>query len=369
MFDVAIIGAGLAGLELSKTLSAKGLSVLLVDRKTDLRQHVHTTGIFVRKTLEDFSLPADCLGQAVRHVRLHSPAGQCLALCSPHDEFRVGRMGKLYTHLLEQSQNNGTVFSAGTHFISSSKSSHGSVLHLEQNQQALSVQTRFLVGADGAVSGVAKDLRLEPNKEFIIGVEDLYTNVPLRGEPCFDVYLEPKLAPGYIAWMVHDGEHVHLGTGGYAHKFDAKIALETFKKRLATQFDFSQAQHLERRGGRIPVGGVLKNIVNSRGLLLGDAAGAVSPLTAGGLDPAIRLAHHTAQILEQHLGGNPQALSHYNSRAMRSRFASRLLLRRLLTTVTQPQLLELGFAALKLEPLKSLAWQIFFGRGGAKSLG
>lgn len=363
-FDVTVIGAGLSGLELTKELSSRGLSVLLVDRKPDLSQHVHTTGIFVRKTLEDFELPGHCLGQVVRQVKLFSPARQCLILQSPDDEFRVGRMGKLYSHLLEQSQNLGAVFSGGTHFIGSSKAANGSVLHFSREGQDFTAKTRFLVGADGAISKVAQDLKLEQNKEFIVGVEDVFEGVPLVGKPRFEVYLEPKLAPGYIAWVVHDGEHVHLGTGGYLHKFDPAKALETFRKSLNTQFDFSCARLLERRGGRIPVGGVLKNICNQRGLLLGDASGAVSPLTAGGLDPAMRLAHFAAQILEQHLNGDPRALSLYNSLEWRSKYASRLWMRHLLTSITNPQLLELGFGALKLEPFKSLAWHVFFGRGG-----
>jgi flavin-dependent dehydrogenase len=363
-FDVAVIGAGLAGLELTKELGRRGLSVLLVDRKPDLSQHVHTTGIFVRNTLEDFDLPAHCLGQVVRQVKLFSPARQCLTLQSPHDEFRVGRMGKLYTHLLEQSQNLGAVFSGGTHFIGSSKAKNGSVLHFSRDGQDFTAKTRFLVGADGATSKVAQDLKLEQNAEFIVGVEDVLEGVPLVGEPRFEVYLEPKLAPGYIAWVVHDSEHVHLGTGGYLQKFDPAKALDTFRKSLNTQFDFSRAIRLERRGGRIPVGGVLKNICNHRGLLLGDASGAVSPLTAGGLDPAMRLAHFAAQILERYLNGDVLALNLYNSLEWRAKYASKLWMRHFLTSITNPQLLELGFAGLKLEPFKSLAWHVFFGRGG-----
>jgi hypothetical protein len=39
-------------------------------------------------------------------------------------------------------------------------------------------------------------------------------------------------------------------------------------------------------------------------------------------------------------------------------------MRHLLNSLTNPQLLEIGFTALKLEPFKSLAWHVFFGRGG-----
>src|SRR6267154_6315147 len=100
-YDVVIVGAGLAGLQCSRLLGRNGLRVLLVDQKTTLDQSIHTTGIFVRRTLEDFDFPADCLGPPVRHVTLYSPARRTMDLVSPHDEFRVGRMGRLYQRFLD----------------------------------------------------------------------------------------------------------------------------------------------------------------------------------------------------------------------------------------------------------------------------
>ncbi|HEX3144653.1 MAG TPA: FAD-dependent oxidoreductase, partial [Pyrinomonadaceae bacterium] len=99
-YDVVIVGAGLAGLQLSRLLAENQLRVLLIDRKTSLTQSIHTTGIFVRRTLEDFSLPDDCLGPVVRDVTLYSPARRSIELHSPYDEFRVGRMGLLYQRFL-----------------------------------------------------------------------------------------------------------------------------------------------------------------------------------------------------------------------------------------------------------------------------
>lgn len=69
-YDVAVIGAGLAGLQCARLLAGQGVRVLLVDRKRSLDQAVHTTGIFVRRTLADFDLPEECLGPPVRHVTL-----------------------------------------------------------------------------------------------------------------------------------------------------------------------------------------------------------------------------------------------------------------------------------------------------------
>ena len=91
-FDVTIVGAGLAGLQCARLLGQSGRRVLLLDRKNSLTRNIHTTGIFVRRTLTDFDIPEDCLGPAIRDVTLYSPRHRPLELKSKHDEFRIGRM-------------------------------------------------------------------------------------------------------------------------------------------------------------------------------------------------------------------------------------------------------------------------------------
>src|SRR5882724_3297318 len=116
-YDVIVVGAGLAGLQCARLLGKQGLRVLLVDRKPALDESIHTTGIFVRRTLEDFSFPEDCLGPPVRSVRLYSPARRSLDLSSPYDEFRVGRMGLLYQRFLHRSICAGVEWMPSTQFI------------------------------------------------------------------------------------------------------------------------------------------------------------------------------------------------------------------------------------------------------------
>jgi len=359
-YDVTIIGAGLAGLQCARLLARKGLQVLLVDRKNALDQKIHTTGIFVRRTLLDFDIPDDCLGPPIKHVTLYSPAQRSMDFVSEHDEFCIGRMGQLYHRYLQQCLLVGVQWLPETSYLEHFSTNGKLTVRLATE----TVTTRYLIGADGARSRVARDLKLDLNREWIVGVESVFEGAVIDGPPRLLCFLDPELAPGYIAWIAHDGEETHLGVGGYPSRFDPLAALETFRSRVANIVDLQHAKQIERRAGYIPVGGVLRNIANTNGLLVGDAAGAVSPLTAGGLDPCMRLSAFAAQVVAEYLSsGNPEVLTIYSGELFRARFASRLWARRVASTLCQRQLLELGCAVLRVPVLNRIARHVFFGRG------
>lgn len=363
-YDVVVVGAGLAGLQCARLLGREGLSVLLADARPALDRSIHTTGIFVRKTLEDFDLPASCLGAPVRDVILYSPARRALRLVSRHDEFRVGRMGPLYAHLLEECRAAGVAWAPATRYTGSEGSHGESLLRFEREGRAVWVSCRFLIGADGARSLVAQDLGLDVNREWIVGVEEVLEGCPRGGVPSLHAFLDPVRAPGYLAWVADDGDEVHVGVGGYPARFDPLAALRSFRESLGGIVDLSGARTVERRGGRIPVGGVLRRIASPRGLLVGDAAGAPSPLTAGGLDPCMRLSALAARIVPRYLeSGDAAALAIYSGSRFRARFIARRFMRRALALVTSARVLETGCALLRSPVLRPIARQVFFGRG------
>ena len=238
------------------------------------------------------------------------------------------------------------------------------IVRLEKNGSAFSVAAKVLIGADGANSRVAKDLKLDENREWIVGYEEVYRSENSSREPRLHCFLDAELAPGYLAWLADDGEEIHIGVGGYAADFRPREALKSFKEKIGDLFDLKTEKLAETRGGRIPVGGVLWRIGSEYGLLIGDAAGAVSPLTAGGLDPAMRLSRYAAEIVRERLRtDDPKVLLNYSGGHFRARFVSRLWMRRLIRTFSNQNLLELGFAFLCSRVGRKFARHVFFGRG------
>ncbi|MGH3487442.1 MAG: NAD(P)/FAD-dependent oxidoreductase, partial [Actinopolymorphaceae bacterium] len=95
--------------------------------------------------------------------------------------------------------------------------------------------------------------------------------------------------------------------------------------------------------------------------LVGDAAGAVSPLTAGGLDPCLRLSELAAAVLDDALRTRrPDALTHYDGAALRARFRRRLILRRGLAQVRTPAVAAMAFVLLRTPIGRAAARRILF---------
>ena len=353
-YDVAVVGAGLAGLQCARHLAARGLRVILLDRKSTVAGPVHTTGIFVRKTWEDFPLPEEQLGPGIRDVVLHSPSGRTLPLRAARAEFRIGRMSWLYLWLVEQCVRAGVTWMPSTRLVGCDDDG----LRVIRGTREERVRARFVVGADGARSTVAAQLGLDRHREMLVGLEEVIP--PIGREPVLHCFLDPRLAPGYIAWMANDGREAHLGVAGYKEGWDPAQALHTFRCTLP----FPAGRAVERRGGWIPVGGVLRRIACRRGLLVGDAAGAVSPLTAGGLDGALRLSEFAAGVAAAYLDSGEEAvLREYSGSRFSARFMSRRWMRRAMRAITATPLMEAAFTALRTPPLRALAEHVFFSRG------
>lgn len=366
------MGAGLAGLHTGRRLAQRGLDVLVIERRRSLSAGLRTTGIFVRRTLDDFHMPEHLLGPGVRDVLLYPPSRRApIRLTSDRDEYRVADMAAVYEHARRAAESAGAEVRLGVGYAGVADGAlrlgvrkAGVPPGVVRLGQAEPVAARFIVGADGARSRVARDLGLDRNRRFLVGAEMVHPIASGVSAPAFHCVLDPRVAPGYLGWVIDDGHSTHVGVAGYPQ------AMRTGVRHLLDRFAADAPGRatatgpLERRGGPIPVGGVLRRLACPAGLLVGDAAGAVSPLTAGGLDPCLRMSELAAAVIAGYLrDGDPHELRRYDGGALRASFRGRLLLRRLMAGVRSAAAAEAAVAMLRSHAGRRAASRILFGDG------
>lgn len=356
--DVVVVGAGLAGLHTARRLAEQDLDVLVVDRRRSLSAGIRTTGIFVRRTLDDFDVPGHLLGPGVRDVLLYPPSRRApVHLTSDRDEYRVADMPGVYEHARRAAETAGARVRLGVRYT-------GATGGVATFADAEPVRARFVVGADGARSRVARDLGLDVNRRLLVGAELIHPVAAGPDAPAFHCVLDPRVAPGYLGWVIDDGRHAHVGVAGYpaAMRAGVRQLLDVFAADAPGRP--AAAGPVERRGGPIPVGGVLRRLACPGGLLVGDAAGAVSPLTAGGLDPCLRMSDLAAAVTAGYLRtGDEDLLRRYDGGALRARFRGRLLLRRMFAGLRSPAAVEAAVAALRGRAGRAAAARVLFGDG------
>jgi len=313
-YDLVIVGASFAGLACARTAAMRGLRVAVLERKDDPGEGVRTTGILVKEAIEETDIPVG-LTRMIREVRVHAPGGRSVDLSSPGYFFLATDTPTLLRWMAREATRAGAQVLTGRSFRSALDT--GSFVEIADH----GIKARLLVGADGAGSQVARQFALGRNRAFLCGIELEFAPEPALDERFLHCFLTSSLAPGYIGWAVPG---VGMAASGGVRP-DINGFVEMLRRRLGLRLE----EPLARRSGLIPAGATLKRTHAGRVMLIGDAAGHVSPLTGGGIVQTLRLGRRCAQLAADWIfaGGDHPAVALGEETP---RFRGKLMLRRLL---------------------------------------
>ncbi len=350
-FDAVIVGASFAGLACARTLALKGLDVVVIDSKPEPGARVRTTGIMVKEATDDYDIPAHLM-RKVRGVRLYSPDDRNVSLSAPGYYFQATDTPALLRWMASEAQIAGAKFIFGAKFENATRESKTVFL------PAQGIRARFLIGADGARSRVAKAFGLGINTRFLAGLE--IECEPIDGiDPRFlHCFADSNIAPGYIGWVVPGHGVTQIGV---AARFGKKPELAALIERANRLWNVSDLRVVERRSGLIPSGGPVSRIGEGRVLLIGDAAGVVSPVTGGGIHTALRFGRRAALLVSDYLcDGGPEPASAMAQEIPRYRL--KRLLRRALDLAPPNAAIN---AFLMTKPVREFAQRLYFHRRGS----
>ncbi len=188
--------------------------------------------------------------------------------------------------------------------------------------------SRYLIGADGPRSRVAQVLGLGASTRFLAGVEYEYVGAWLAAPDKLHCFVDRSLARGYIGWVFAGVDGVQAGL---ARRLDGRgslkpnEAMDAFLTKIAPVIELRGTAPTSVRAGLIPCGGIVTPVAVSRALLVGDAAGMVSPVTAGGIHTALKHGLAAGHAVADFLSGRAEDPSGWFVRSYPKFRAKRML--------------------------------------------
>ena len=276
-WDVCVVGAGPGGAITAGQLARKGLKVLLLEKDVLPRYKTCGGGITARalKLLPE-SVRTD-LGVPCPTIEFHFPKDRLsftvhrqfpIILMAMRDEFDF--------KLTEWAREGGAQINAAE-----------KVEEIEPNPDHVEIKTskgnyraRFIVGADGVHSTVAKQTYWPKTGTIVPAIEYEYevsSDVQKHyQEICRLDYDIPE--KGY-AWVFPKRNHLSIGLGTVLRGLDLHKELERYLQLLG----ITPTRLIKKSGFVIPLAPRGKLLAQGRVILVGDAAGLADPLTAEGI--------------------------------------------------------------------------------------
>jgi flavin-dependent dehydrogenase len=333
--------------------------VRVLERKSDPGAHLHTTGIIVKEVVDQIALldqlPTN-LARQVPGVRLYAPNLRYVDLDAPGYYFLATDTPNVIRWLAAQAQRLGAEIALNTSFTGATRTRSGYQLDGQG-------ETRYLIGADGPNSQVAKSLALGQNSKFLFGLEYEFPAIKLSPDDRLHCFLDRRLAPGYIGWIVPG---VGVTQIGIARKkppdpTGMKSAMSRFLDKIISIADIRDREPISIRAGVIPCGGVVRPVATERALLVGDAAGMVSPVTAGGIHTALKHGQSAGHAVAEFLEGRCEDPFHWFA-ARYPKFRVKRLLRFMFDHFQSDLFFNMMIST---RPVRTAASYVYFHRRGA----
>ena len=320
-FDVVVVGGGPAGATAAHELARRGRSVLLLDRAWRVKP---CGGAVPPQLLTDFEVPESLLVARINEARMISPKGRNVDI--PVGQGFVGMVDRdvFDEWLRARAAAAGAARRTGA-FIRREHDADGvaRVVYTDGRSRhgaEQSVRARFIIGADGALSQVARQCipRADEGK-FVFAYHEIVESPTVDSEAfahdrC-DVYYQSPLSPDFYAWIFPHGKTTSIGTGSLQKGFSLKGSVA--RLREATGLD--QARTIRTEGAPIPLHPLPIWDDGKEVVLAGDAAGVVAPASGEGIFYAMTGGRLAADAVEAALATrSARALASARKRFMRA---------------------------------------------------
>jgi len=315
-YDAVICGAGPAGATAAKFIADAGLKVVVLE-KGKFPRNKACGGALRTQVVSDFEHVRNGITKIPHTVcyraKMYPPSLENCVDYNPGDivMYNIRRI-HFDAMLADMARDSGAELREGEEVHKVSVSSSGGVLQLKGGEEVFG---KVIIGAGGMNDPVAKYMRRKENlpekwpksdigfvlmQECDVGedfIKDRYGE-----EKTSYFHLKPNSLYGY-AWAFPKKDTLNMGIGAfwsYMKSIDIKGAFRGYLKMLKKEGLAPPNLKIDDpKGAQIPLRGAIKTTYSDRILLLGDAAGFVSPIGGDGIYYAMSSGRIAAHVVKQ----------------------------------------------------------------------
>jgi digeranylgeranylglycerophospholipid reductase len=293
--EVTIIGGGPSGLYLASLLAKKGIEITVIEQHKTIGKPVQCAGLVTPRVFEQFNISSKGIIQnSISTANIHSPTDNVLTIGGNKIHAYSIDRAKFDQNLSEVAEQNGAKLITGE----KAQSIQHVDSHIETcTNKRRNIHSSLIVGADGPKSTVRDIFCFSPPQKFLKGIGSTLTNTTLNPK-CVELFIGNDVAPGFFAWIIPVNKEGTMARVGLCVPFEKtpKPYFDKFLRSSKTKSFIGDASIKEHMAGIIPLG-ALKQTVDDRVVLVGDAAAQVKPTSGGGIFTGISSAQIAAQTI------------------------------------------------------------------------
>jgi len=303
--DVLIIGAGPAGSIAAREASKNGAKTLIIDKKSEIGTPKRCGEGIMDGVLEKVGIEADerWIARHIDGARLVAPDNTSAWFTSENLETPASGIileRKVFDkHVTMDAIRSGAEVMIKTEAKNITRKEDYLLVDITSFDNEYSqIKAKIVIGADGPEGRVASWIGINtkvPLAEMESGAQYEMTNLKMEKNDTIEFYFG-SVAPGGYAWIFpkgYDTANVGIDVSGIKGE---KTALEYLDDFIANNEETKDGQIVEVNVGGNPLCGIFDKIIADNFMLVGDAAGCVSPITGGGIDTGLESGMIAGQV-------------------------------------------------------------------------
>ncbi len=278
MRDVAVIGAGPAGLLSARILASLGRDVVVLEEHDTIGVPVHCTGLLGLDAFTELDLPRHTILGVADRARFVAADGSSVGVDAESVRAAVIDRARFDQALAGSSRSAGAEIRTASRVRTITIDRSRVTMTIDGDARPL--EARACVIACGANYRFNRQLGLGVPRAF---VQSAQLERPFDGPEEVEVHLGRDLAPSGFAWLVpFDREGQRSNRLGLMCNSRALPRFRAFAARTRARFGLDDQVWQEPRLKVLPLGPVDRTYTD-RAVAVGDAAGLVKPTTGGGI--------------------------------------------------------------------------------------